>query len=95
MAKFESQEEYNQWCEDIISKIYYSNIAMNNEGIKEAVMDIASKLHIPEGECLYDGGEIGSTDGKQRSGELWIDHLMVTKVNANDNFASDDYALAA
>jgi len=61
MAKFESKEEYNQWCEDIISKIYYSNIAMNNEGIKEAVMDIASKLHIPEGECLYDGGEIGST----------------------------------
>jgi len=61
MAKFESKEEYNQWCEDIISKIYYSNIAMNNEGIKEAVMDIASKLHIPEGECLYDGGETGST----------------------------------
>jgi hypothetical protein len=61
MAKFESKEEYNQWCEDIISKIYYSNIAMNNEGIKEAVMEIASKLHIPEGECLYDGGEIGST----------------------------------
>jgi hypothetical protein len=24
-------------------------------------MEIASKLHIPEGECLYDGGEIGST----------------------------------
>lgn len=59
MAKFESKEEYNQWCEDIISKIYYSNIAMNNEGIKEAVMEIASKLHIPEGECLYDGDEIG------------------------------------
>jgi len=61
MAKFESKEEYNQWCEDIISKIYYSNIAMNNEGIKEAVMEIASKLHIPEGECLFDGAEIGST----------------------------------
>jgi len=57
MAKFESKEKYNQWCEDIISKIYYSNITMNNEGIKEAVMEIASKLHIPEGECLYDGGE--------------------------------------
>ena len=76
MAKFESKEEYNQWCEDIISKIYYSNIAMNNEGIKEAVMDIASKLHIPEGECLYDGGETGSTGVDQRSGELWIDHLI-------------------
>ena len=61
MAKFESKEAYNQWCEDIISKIYYSNIAMNNEGIKEAVTEIASKLHIPEGECLSDGAEIGST----------------------------------
>jgi hypothetical protein len=61
MAKFESKEAYDQWCEHIISKIYYSNIAMNNEGIKEAVMEIASKLHISEGECLYDGGEIGST----------------------------------
>lgn len=59
MAKFESKEKYNQWCEDTISKIYYSNIAMNNEGIKEAVMEIASKLHIPEGECLYDGAETG------------------------------------
>jgi len=57
MAKFESEEEYYRWCEDIISKIYYSNIAMNNEGIKEAVSEIASKLHIREGECLYDGGE--------------------------------------
>jgi len=66
MAKFESKEEYNQWCEDIISKIYYSNIAMNNEGIKEAVMEIASKLHIPEGECLYDGAEIGSTGVKMK-----------------------------
>ena len=59
MAKFESKEAYDQWCEHIISKIYYSNIAMNNEGIKEAVTEIASKLHISEGECLYDGGEIG------------------------------------
>jgi hypothetical protein len=24
-------------------------------------MEIASKLHIPEGECLYDGAELGST----------------------------------
>jgi len=53
MAKFKSKEEYNKWCEDIISKIYYSNITINNEGIKEAVMEIASKLHISEGECLY------------------------------------------
>ena len=61
-AKFKSKEDYNQWCEDIITKIYYSNIAMNNEGIKEAVMEIATKLHIPEGDCLYDGGVMESTD---------------------------------
>ena len=60
MAKFETKEQYMQWCEDMVTKIYYANIAMNNEGIKEAVSQIASKLHIPEGECLYDGGEIGS-----------------------------------
>ena len=45
--------------------------------------------------CVYAGGEIGSTDGEQRSGELWIDHLMVTIVTANDNFAFEEYALAA
>jgi hypothetical protein len=61
MAKFKTREEYVEWCESIITKIYYSNIAMNNEGIKEAVTNIASTLHISEGECLYDGGEIGST----------------------------------
>ena len=61
MAKFETEEQYMQWCEDMVTKIYYSNIAMNNAGIKEAVSQIASKLHIPEGEYLYDGGEIGST----------------------------------
>ena len=57
MAKFKSKEKYIEWCEDIITKIYYSNIAMNNEGIKEAVGEIASKLHMSEGEYLYDGGE--------------------------------------
>ena len=52
--KFESKEEYNQWCEDMISKIYYSTIAMNNEGIAKAAMEIASTLHISEGDSLYE-----------------------------------------
>lgn len=54
MAKFKSEEEYLQWCEDTITKIYYSNIAMNNDGIVKALQEISSKLHIPEGECLYE-----------------------------------------
>ena len=57
MAKFESKEKYIEWCEDVITKIYYSNIAMNDDGIKEAVKQIASKLHMSEGEYLYDGDE--------------------------------------
>ena len=43
--------------------------------------------------CSDDGGETGSTGVKQRSGELWIDHLIGHKLYANDNFAP--MALAA
>ena len=50
--KFETLEEYDKWKDGIISKIYYCNIAMNNEGIKEAVVDIAATLHLAEGENL-------------------------------------------
>ena len=35
----------------------------------------------------YDGGEIGSTDTRRQ----W----RIKNVNANDNFAPQDYALAA
>lgn len=50
--KFESYKEYTNWMNSIITKIYYCNIAMNNEGIKEAVFEIANTLHLTEGEHL-------------------------------------------
>tara|TARA_R110000765_G_scaffold155852_3_gene258729 strand:+ start:1934 stop:2107 length:174 start_codon:yes stop_codon:yes gene_type:complete len=57
MSKFKTKEDYLDWCEQIITKIYYANIAMNNEGIKETVSEIARKLHLTEGQGLY--GEDG------------------------------------
>lgn len=51
--KFESKEEYLAWCEHIVKKIYYSNIAMNNENIKDAIKEISRKLWVSEGEELF------------------------------------------
>lgn len=50
--KFNSENEYQLWCQNKINGIYYSNIAMNNEKIKEHVQDIARTLHCSEGEHL-------------------------------------------
>tara|TARA_Y100000114_G_scaffold50443_2_gene46054 strand:- start:9822 stop:10031 length:210 start_codon:yes stop_codon:yes gene_type:complete len=50
--KFETIEEYEEWKESIINKIYYCNISMNNEGIKDAVENIANTLWLGEGENL-------------------------------------------
>lgn len=52
MPKFNTVDEYYQWCDTIITKIYYANIAMNDQGIQDAIAKIASVLHIPEGESL-------------------------------------------
>lgn len=54
MAKFKSLTEYYEWCDAVISKIYYANMAMNNEAIKDAVAEIASTLHVSEGGHLID-----------------------------------------
>jgi hypothetical protein len=54
MAKFHNREEYMDWCDSIISRIYYANIAMNNEAIKKAISEIASTLHLSEGDHLFD-----------------------------------------
>ena len=53
-GKFKNQEEYLEWCQTCILKIYYANIAMNNKAIKEVVAEIADTLHITEGRRLID-----------------------------------------
>lgn len=51
--KFNSREEYYKWCENMITKIYYAQIAMKDEPIREVVSEIGTKLWIKEGEELY------------------------------------------
>ena len=50
--KFRTKEEYYEWCDTIITRIYYGAIAMNNEGIKDQVEEIMKTLHISEGDYL-------------------------------------------
>lgn len=47
MPKFKNIEEYREWCENTITKIYYANIALNNDAIRDAVAEIATMLHVP------------------------------------------------
>ena len=54
MSRFETQMQYIQWLEDVVNKIYHASIKRDDEAILEAVYDISSKIHIPEGECPYD-----------------------------------------
>lgn len=53
-GKFRTIEEYHEWCDSIITKIYYANIDMNVQGIRDAVSKIASVLHLSEGQHLID-----------------------------------------
>ena len=46
-------------------------------------------------ETHFDGGEIGSTDVDRGEQNYRMTPLMVVKLNANDDFAPVDYALAA
>jgi len=52
-SRFASCEEYQRWCENMVVKIYYAQIAMNNESIKKAVAEIGAKLWLPEGLELF------------------------------------------
>ena len=45
--------------------------------------------------CVYDGGDIGSTGWNRRVENCRMTPLLVKQLNANDNFAIEDYALAA
>jgi hypothetical protein len=53
MAKFESREEYNEWCNDIVINIYYANIVGNTARIAELVNSIGRMMHVIEGGRLY------------------------------------------
>jgi len=46
--RFESREEYEKWCENMITRIYYAQIAMNDEIICDVVSEIGIKLWLPE-----------------------------------------------
>ena len=51
---FKDEDEYLRWCESMVIKIYYSNIAMRDDLIREVIAEIASKLHYKEGNQQYD-----------------------------------------
>lgn len=51
--RFPSREAYQQWCEDMVTKIYYAQIAMNDTKIRGAVAEIGMKLWLQEGVELY------------------------------------------
>lgn len=57
--KFGSDHEYHTWCADIVNKIYYAGICMNNERLKEITSEVSSKLHVSEG---YDLIKIDGTE---------------------------------
>lgn len=50
--KFQSESEYQLWCQNKINAIYYANIAMNDDKIKDVVQEIARTLHCSEHERL-------------------------------------------
>jgi hypothetical protein len=69
MAQFHNSADYLDWCESIVTKIYYANIAVDNEAIKKAVAEVASTLHMSEGQYLFDGGDLESTDAEIKDEE--------------------------
>ena len=51
--RFPSHEEYIKWCEAMVTKIYYGQIAMNDQSIREVVSEIGLKLWLQEGVELF------------------------------------------
>lgn len=51
--KFPSREAYLEWCAEQCQKIKTSCIAMNNDGIKEVVVEIDRKLFLADYQELY------------------------------------------
>ena len=58
-------------------------------------MDMYKQLFTTPCKTYFNGAEIGSTDRDRRVENCRMTPLLVKKVNANDNFAPQDFALAA
>lgn len=67
--RFPSREAYQQWCEDMVTKIYYAQIAMNDAKIREVVAEIGIKLWLQEGVDLY-GSPTPQESPVGRKGEI-------------------------
>ena len=52
MSRFNSEEEYLDWCDEMVTRIYYANIACSSKRIQETVKEISRKLWLAEGEEL-------------------------------------------
>lgn len=50
---FESREAYLKWCDEQVRSIYYANIAMNSDHIREVVQEIATKMWCGEHQAMY------------------------------------------
>ena len=61
MPKFKTLDEYYQWCDAMVTKIYYANIAMNDQAIADVVSKIASVLHVPNHDSLI-GADTSAAD---------------------------------
>jgi hypothetical protein len=59
-CRFSSHDEYMEWCEAMVTKIYYAQIAMRNDLICEVVSEIGSKLWLQEGVELFPYPNIAS-----------------------------------
>jgi hypothetical protein len=49
---FETEDEYFRWCDRMVGIIYYANMAMNGEKIKEVVQEISRTLWCSEGQTV-------------------------------------------
>ena len=63
--EYKSKIRWDAW-EDVTSIKQPRDETEKINAIRNAILD----------KCSSDGGEIGSTDGEQRSGELWINRLI-------------------
>ena len=65
-CRFASHDEYIKWCEAMVTKIYYAQIAMNNQPIREVVEEIGRKLWLQEGVELFPYTNIQATKDNEQ-----------------------------
>jgi hypothetical protein len=64
--KFESAHEYHMWCADVVNKIYYAGLCMNNERLKEITSEVLRSCTLSEG---YDLIKIDGTEYEEMKNE--------------------------